>query len=128
MIRAKIIKDIEQALKDKGLSAMLFNTLFLTKDTIPAIILKDTTDSVTSTAFEVLTHELEISAEVISINWETNNQIISTTLQALKELKSSFNKLELTAINRANIELLDDEYFSTEITLKVQYLSENWSF
>ena len=126
MQRETIINDLFTLLKPLCENVELFLTPAFERKDLPIIIIKDTDDTIENDAFVSISHALSVEIRMITAKYNTSNEIIKSVLNALKEYKSKFLKIEQTSLNRENFELYDDEYILSTITLKIYYKSELW--
>lgn len=126
MQRETIINDLFTLLKPLCENVELFLTPAFERKDLPIIIIKDTDDTIENDAFVSISHALSVEVRMITAKYNTSNEIIKAVLNALKEYKSKFLKIEQTSLNRESFELYDDEYILNTITLKIYYKSEPW--
>lgn len=126
MQRETIINDLFTLLKPLCKNVELFLTPVFERKDLPIIIIKDTDDTIENDAFVSISHALSVEIRMITAKYNASNEIIKSVLNALKEYKSKFLKIEQTSLNRENFELYDDEYILSTITLKIYYKSELW--
>jgi len=119
MQRETIINDLFTLLKPLCENVELFLTPAFERKDLPIIIIKDTDDTIENDAFVSISHALSVEIRMITAKYNTSNEIIKSVLNALKEYKSKFLKIEQTSLNRENFELYDDEYILSTITLKI---------
>ena len=126
MQRETIINDLFTLLKPLCENVELFLTPAFERKDLPIIIIKDTDDTIENDAFVSISHALSVEVRMITAKYSASNEIIKAVLNALKEYKSKFLKIEQTSLNRESFELYDDEYILSTITLKIYYKSELW--
>ena len=126
MQRETIINDLFTLLKPLCENVELFLTPVFERKDLPIIIIKDTDDTIENDAFVSISHALSVEVRMITAKYNASNEIIKAVLNALKEYKSKFLKIEQTSLNRESFELYDDEYILSTITLKIYYKSELW--
>lgn len=126
MQRETIINDLFTLLKPLCENVELFLTPVFERKDLPIIIIKDTDDTIENDAFVSISHALSVEVRMITAKYSASNEIIKAVLNALKEYKSKFLKIEQTSLNRESFELYDDEYILSTITLKIYYKSELW--
>lgn len=126
MQRETIINDLFTLLKPLCENVELFLTPAFERKDLPIIIIKDTDDTIENDAFVSISHALIVEVRMITAKYNTSNEIIKAVLNALKEYKSKFLKIEQTSLNRESFELYDDEYILSTIALKIYYKSELW--
>lgn len=126
MQRETIINDLFTLLKPLCENVELFLTPAFERKDLPIIIIKDTDDTIENDAFVSISHALSVEVRMITAKYNASNEIIKAVLNALKEYKSKFLKIEQTSLNRESFELYDDEYILSTITLKIYYKSEFW--
>lgn len=126
MQRETIINDLFTLLKPLCENVELFLTPAFERKDLPIIIIKDTDDTIENDAFVSISHALSVEVRMITAKYKASNEIIKAVLNALKEYKSKFLKIEQTSLNRESFELYDDEYILNTITLKIYYKSELW--
>lgn len=126
MQRETIINDLFTLLKPLCENVELFLTPAFERKDLPIIIIKDTDDTIENDAFVSISHALSVEVRMITAKYNASNEIIKAVLNALKEYKSKFLKIEQTSLNRESFELYDDEYILSTITLKIYYKSELW--
>lgn len=126
MQRETIINDLFTLLKPLCENVELFLTPAFEHKDLPIIIIKDTDDTIENDAFVSISHALSVEVRMITAKYNASNEIIKAVLNALKEYKSKFLKIEQTSLNRESFELYDDEYVLSTITLKIYYKSELW--
>ncbi|WP_103603461.1 hypothetical protein [Campylobacter concisus] len=126
MQRETIINDLFTMLKPLCENVELFLTPAFERKDLPIIIIKDTDDTIENDAFVSISHALSVEVRMITAKYNTSNEIIKAVLNALKEYKSKFLKIEQTSLNRESFELYDDEYILSTIALKIYYKSELW--
>lgn len=126
MQRETIINDLFTLLKPLCENVELFLTPVFERKDLPIIIIKDTDDTIENDAFVSISHALSVEVRMITAKYNASNEIIKAVLNALKEYKSKFLKIEQTSLNRESFELYDDEYILSTIALKIYYKSELW--
>ena len=126
MQRETIINDLFTLLKPLCDNVELFLTPVFERKDLPIIIIKDTDDTIENDAFVSISHALSVEVRMITAKYNASNEIIKAVLNALKEYKSKFLKIEQTSLNRESFELYDDEYILSTIALKIYYKSELW--
>ena len=126
MQRETIINDLFTLLKPLCENVELFLTPAFERKDLPIIIIKDTDDTIENDAFVSISHTLSVEVRMITAKYNASNEIIKAVLNALKEYKSKFLKIEQTSLNRESFELYDDEYILSTIALKIYYKSEFW--
>ncbi|ALV64650.1 hypothetical protein [Campylobacter fetus] len=126
MIRELIIKDLETALKQVA-TISVFEIYSFKSPNLPVIIIRDEDDSVEVVTSENLRHELSITLNLITKNYEQNDKLINDTLAILKDFKSKFIKKELAGVNKSDVELGEFLGVRTSIELKLTYITEFWS-
>ena len=126
MQRETIINDLFALLKPLCENVELFLTPAFERKDLPIIIIKDTDDTIENDAFVSISHALSVEVRMITAKYSASNELIKAVLNALKEYKSKFLKIEQTSLNRESFELYDDEYILSTITLKIYYKSELW--
>ena len=126
MQRETIINDLFTLLKPLCKNVELFLTPAFERKDLPIIIIKDTDDTIENDAFVSISHALSVEIRMITAKYNASNETIKAVLNALKEYKSKFLKIEQTSLNRESFELYDDEYILSTIALKIYYKSELW--
>lgn len=126
MQRETIINDLFTLLKPLCENVELFLTPAFERKDLPIIIIKDTDDTIENDAFVSISHALIVEVRMITAKYNASNEVIKAVLNALKEYKSKFLKIEQTSLNRESFELYDDEYILSTIALKIYYKSELW--
>ena len=126
MQRETIINDLFTLLKPLCENVELFLTPVFERKDLPIIVIKDTDDTIENDAFVSISHALSVEVRMITAKYNASNEIIKAVLNALKEYKSKFLKIEQTSLNRESFELYDDEYILSTIALKIYYKSELW--
>lgn len=126
MQRETIINDLFTLLKPLCENVELFLTPVFERKDLPIIIIKDTDDTIENDAFVSISHALSVEVRIITAKYSASNETIKAVLNALKEYKSKFLRIEQTSLNRESFELYDDEYILSTITLKIYYKSELW--
>lgn len=94
---------------------------------MPTIIVTDESDSVESSSFENIKHELSIKLLLIT-EYKNANKLIKQTLEILKNFKSNFVKVELSEINKDGLEIANKTYTQTTISLDFYTLRTFGSF
>ena len=97
------------------------------RDNLPLIIIKDTDDAVEAVSFERIKHELSVSINLIASSYSKNDELLLKVLDSLKSFEGKFNFMELNAVNRSNIEVLDKDYVMTELKLSFVYHTQLWN-
>ena len=64
---------------------------------------------------------------MIASSYSKNDELLLKVLDKLKSFEGKFNFMELNAVNRSNIEVLDKDYVMTELRLKIVYHTQLWS-
>ena len=126
-IRAQIVDALKKHLESLNFSVEVFEIYVFDKDNLPLIIIKDTDDAVESVSFERIKHELSVSINLIDSSYSKNDELLLKVLDKLKSFEGKFNFMELNAVNRSNIEVLDKDYVMTELRLKIVYHTQLWS-
>ncbi|CUU72165.1 hypothetical protein [Campylobacter hyointestinalis] len=127
MIREVIIKDLETALKPVA-TISIFEIYSFRAPNLPAVIIRDENDTIEIINSENLSHELNITLNLITKDYKQNDKLINDTLAILKDFKSKFIKKELNAINKSDVELGEFLGVKTEIEIKFTYITEFWSY
>ena len=126
-VRAQIVDALKKHLESLNFSVEVFEIYVFDKDNLPLIIIKDTDDAVESVSFERIKHELSVSINLIDSSYSKNDELLLKVLDKLKSFEGKFNFMELNAVNRSNIEVLDKDYVMTELRLKIVYHTQLWS-
>lgn len=126
-IRAQIVDALKKHLESLNFSVEVFEIYVFDKDNLPLIIIKDTDDAVEAVSFERIKHELSVSINLIDSSYSKNDELLLKVLDKLKSFEGKFNFMELNAVNRSNIEVLDKDYVMTELRLKIVYHTQLWS-
>ena len=126
-IRAQIVDALKKHLESLNFSVEVFEIYVFDKDNLPLIIIKDTDDAVEAVSFERIKHELSVSINLIDSSYSKNDELLLKVLDKLKSFEGKFNFMELNAVNRSNIEVLDKDYVMTELRLKSVYHTQRWS-
>ncbi|WP_304345622.1 hypothetical protein [Campylobacter showae] len=126
-VRAQIVDALKKHLESLNFSVEVFEIYVFDKDNLPLIIIKDTDDAVEAVSFERIKHELSVSINLIDSSYSKNDELLLKVLDKLKSFESKFNFMELNAVNRSNIEVLDKDYVMTELRLKIVYHTQLWS-
>lgn len=126
-IRAQIVDALKKHLESLNFSIEVFEIYVFDKDNLPLIIIKDTDDAVEAVSFERIKHELSVSINLIDSSYSKNDELLLKVLDKLKSFEGKFNFMELNAVNRSNIEVLDKDYVMTELRLKIVYHTQLWS-
>lgn len=127
MKREIIINDLQNHLKQLNYQIELFNAFTFEPSDLPLIIIKDTKDDITSYALDVLNHKLSVELNLIALSYQKGNEILKQVLNVLKSFKSKFQTINLTSIDKSNLEIYDNEYILITIELLITYKSELWS-
>lgn len=126
-VRAQIVDALKKHLESLNFSVEVFEIYVFDKDNLPLIIIKDTDDAVEAVSFERIKHELSVSINLIDSSYSKNDELLLKVLDRLKSFEGKFNFMELNAVNRSNIEVLDKDYIMTELRLKFVYHTQLWS-
>ena len=126
-VRAQIVDALKKHLESLNFSVEVFEIYVFDKDNLPLIIIKDTDDAVETVSFERIKHELSVSINLIDSSYSKNDELLLKVLDKLKSFEGKFNFMELNAVNRSNIEVLDKDYVMTELRLKIVYHTQLWS-
>lgn len=126
-VRAQIVDALKKHLEGLNFSVEVFEIYVFDKDNLPLIIIKDTDDAVEAVSFERIKHELSVSINLIDSSYSKNDELLLKVLDKLKSFEGKFNFMELSAVNRSNIEVLDKDYVMTELRLKIVYHTQLWS-
>ena len=126
-VRAQIVAALKKHLESLNFSVEVFEIYVFDKDNLPLIIIKDTDDAVEAVSFERIKHELSVSINLIDSSYSKNDELLLKVLDKLKSFEGKFNFMELNAVNRSNIEVLDKDYVMTELRLKIVYHTQLWS-
>ena len=126
-VRAQIVDALKKYLESLNFSVEVFEIYVFDKDNLPLIIIKDTDDAVEAVSFERIKHELSVSINLIDSSYSKNDELLLKVLDRLKSFEGKFNFMELNAVNRSNIEVLDKDYVMTELRLKFVYHTHLWS-
>ena len=126
-IRAQIVDALKKHLESLNFSVEVFEIYVFDKDNLPLIIIKDTDDAVEAVSFERIKHELSVSINLIDSSYSKNDELLLKVLDKLKSFEGKFNFMELNAVNRSNIEVLDKDYVMTELRLKIVYHTQLWN-
>lgn len=126
-IRAQIVDALKKHLESLNFSVEVFEIYVFDKDNLPLIIIKDTDDAVEAVSFERIKHELSVSINLIDSSYSKNDELLLKVLDRLKSFEGKFNFMELNAVNRSNIEVLDKDYVMTELRLSFVYHTQLWS-
>ena len=126
-IRAQIVDALKKHLESLNFSVEVFEIYVFDKDNLPLIIIKDTDDAVEAVSFERIKHELSVSINLIDSSYSKNDELLLKVLDRLKRFEGKFNFMELNAVNRSNIEVLDKDYVMTELRLSFVYHTQLWS-
>lgn len=124
--RAQIVKSLKNHLAELNYSIEVFEIYVFDKDNLPLIVIKDTEDNIEVAALNRIKHELSVSVNIITSSYTQNDEILTKTLDRLKEFDEEFNYMNLSAINRSNIEVLDKDYVMTEIKIEFVYQTDIW--
>jgi hypothetical protein len=126
-VRAQIISALKKHLESLNFNVEVFEIYVFDKDNLPLIIIKDTDDAVEAVSFERIKHELSVSINLIASSYSKNDELLLKVLDRLKSFEGKFNFMELNAVNRSNIEVLDKDYVMTELRLSFIYHTRLWS-
>ena len=126
-VRAQIVDALKKHLESLNFSVEVFEIYVFDKDNLPLIIIKDTDDAVEAVSFERIKHELSVSINLIASSYSKNDELLLKVLDRLKSFEGKFNFMELNAVNRSNIEVLDKDYVMTELRLSFVYHTQLWS-
>lgn len=126
-VRAQIVDALKKHLESLNFSVEVFEIYVFDKDNLPLIIIKDTDDAVEAVSFERIKHELSVSINLIDSSYSKNDELLLKVLDRLKSFEGKFNFMELNAVNRSNIEVLDKDYVMTELRLSLVYHTQLWS-
>ena len=126
-VRAQIISTLKKHLEGLNFNVEVFEIYVFDKDNLPLIIIKDTDDAVEAVSFERIKHELSVSINLIASSYSKNDELLLKVLDRLKSFEGKFNFMELNAVNRSNIEVLDKDYVMTELRLSFVYHTRLWS-
>lgn len=126
-VRAQIVDALKKHLESLNFSVEVFEIYVFDKDNLPLIIIKDADDAVEAVSFERIKHELSVSINLIDSSYSKNDELLLKVLDKLKSFEGKFNFMELSAVNRSNIEVLDKDYVMTELRLKIVYHTQLWS-
>jgi len=126
-VRAQIISALKKHLESLNFNVEVFEIYVFDKDNLPLIIIKDTDDEVEAVSFERIKHELSVSINLIASSYSKNDELLLKVLDRLKSFEGKFNFMELNAVNRSNIEVLDKDYVMTELRLSFVYHTWLWS-
>lgn len=126
-VRAQIIGALKKHLESLNFNVEVFEIYVFDKDNLPLIIIKDTDDAVEAVIFERIKHELSVSINLIASSYSKNDELLLKVLDRLKSFEGKFNFMELNAVNRSNIEVLDKDYVMTELRLSFVYHTRLWS-
>nr|DAX78155.1 MAG TPA: minor tail protein [Caudoviricetes sp.] len=126
-VRAQIISALKKHLESLNFNVEVFEIYVFDKDNLPLIIIKDTDDAVEAVSFERIKHELSVSINLIASSYSKNDELLLKVLDRLKSFEGKFNFMELNAVNRSNIEVLDKDYVMTELRLSFVYHTRLWS-
>ena len=126
-IRAQIVDALKKHMESLNFSVEVFEIYVFDKDNLPLIIIKDTDDAVEAVSFERIKHELSVSINLIDSSYSKNDELLLKVLDRLKSFEGKFNFMELNAVNRSNIEVLDKDYVMTELRLSFVYHTQLWS-
>jgi hypothetical protein len=126
-VRAQIVEALKKHLESLNFNVEVFEIYVFDKDNLPLIIIKDTDDAVEAVSFERIKHELSVSINLIDSSYSKNDELLLKVLDKLKSFEGKFNFMELNAVNRSNIEVLDKDYVMTELRLKIVYHTQLWS-
>ena len=126
-IRAQIVDALKKHLETLNFNVEVFEIYVFDKDNLPLIIIKDTDDAVEAVSFERIKHELSVSINLIASSYSKNDELLLKVLDRLKSFEGKFNFMELNAVNRSNIEVLDKDYVMTELRLSFVYHTQLWS-
>ena len=126
-VRAQIISALKKHLESLNFNVEVFEIYVFDKDNLPLIIIKDTDDAVEAVSFERIKHELSVSINLIASSYSKNDELLLKVLDRLKSFEGKFNFMELNAVNRSNIEVLDKDYVMTELGLSFVYHTRLWS-
>lgn len=124
--REQITTDLKKALKNIA-NVELFQIYTFDESYLPTIIITDESDSVESSSFENIKHELSIKLLLIT-EYKNANNLIKQTLEILKNFKSNFVKFELSEINKDGLEIANKTYTQTTILLNFLYFTNLWEF
>lgn len=125
--RAQIISALKKHLESLNFNVEVFEIYVFDKDNLPLIIIKDTDDAVEAVSFERIKHELSVSINLIASSYSKNDELLLKVLDRLKSFEGKFNFMELNAVNRSNIEVLDKDYVMTELRPSFVYHTRLWS-
>lgn len=126
-VRAQIISALKKHLESLNFNVEVFEIYVFDKDNLPLIIIKDIDDAVEAVSFERIKHELSVSINLIASSYSKNDELLLKVLDRLKSFEGKFNFMELNAVNRSNIEVLDKDYVMTELRLSFVYHTRLWS-
>lgn len=126
-IRAQIVDALKKHLESLNFNVEVFEIYVFDKDNLPLIIIKDTDDAVEAVSFERIKHELSVSINLIDSSYSKNDELLLKVLDKLKSFEGKFNFMELNAVNRSNIEVLDKDYVMTELRLSFVYHTQLWN-
>ena len=126
-VRAQIVDALKKHLESLNFNVEVFEIYVFDKDNLPLIIIKDTDDAVEAVSFERIKHELSVSINLIDSSYSKNDELLLKVLDKLKSFEGKFNFMELSAVNRSNIEVLDKDYVMTELRLNFVYHTQLWS-
>ena len=126
-VRAQIVDALKKHLEELNFNVEVFEIYVFDKDNLPLIIIKDTDDAVEAVSFERIKHELSVSINLIDSSYSKNDELLLKVLDKLKSFEGKFNFMELNAVNRSNIEVLDKDYVMTELRLSFVYHTQLWS-
>lgn len=125
-VREQITTDLKKALKDIA-NVELFQIYTFDESYLPTIIITDESDSIESSSFENIKHELSIKLLLIT-EYKNANNLIKQTLEILKNFKSNFVKAQLSEINKDSLEIVNKTYTQTTISLDFLYFTNLWEF
>lgn len=125
--REEIVNDLKKTLS-KIATTEIFQIYTFDDSFLPLIIIADENDEIESISFENLKHEFEINLILITNGYKNAGEMISKTLQELKNFKSEFTKSELKNINKSALEVENKSYVETTISLSFTYFTTLWNF
>ncbi|QCD44451.1 hypothetical protein [Campylobacter mucosalis] len=126
MKREIIINDLKNHLEALNHQTELFNAFTFEPSDLPLIIIKDTKDDITPYALDVLDHKLSVELNLIATSYQNGNEILKEVLNSLKSFKSKFQMINLSGIDKSELQIYDNEYILITIELLINYKTDLW--